>query len=446
MARREDAGGFFYSLGIDTDKGSFARAGEAITGLVNTAKAAAIAIGAALTIKGTVKEAMEDLNWANKLGIGTYELDKWQAATAQIGINFNGIAREIDALDKSFRDIQFGDFDAEKAKALAQLFNYSDEQMAFDQLQNLSPTERFRRIMDAAQKAVSSGNLTGNQARDLLGKILGGTTGEMFNTLQAQGKTLGGLFARAEGAVFDTTEQKKALAELNAEFALTKASVEGIWENVVGTMSEKWLNPGMKAINTWIADNKDNIEKGIGIAFDVIEKTWKIALDHVTKIAEHISVIFGVISEAIADVMKLIDKGKELANAGIEKAVEFDEYVRGSDNPFLKAFVKAADAIGNVMSNNGQIQDGIVKPGGGIVQVDSNDWVLAFKNIGDVAGAFNHGGQGGVANVTITQTFNVNGNPMPGQVREQAYRGTSSAMSEAFSRAGMIIQMMPGTR
>ena len=75
MARREDAGGFFYSLGIDTDKGSFARAGEAINGLVNTAKAAAIAIGAALTIKGTVKEAMEDLNWANKLGIGTYGLN-----------------------------------------------------------------------------------------------------------------------------------------------------------------------------------------------------------------------------------------------------------------------------------------------------------------------------------------------------------------------------------
>lgn len=444
MARREDAGGFFYSLGIDTDKGSFARAGEAINGLVNTAKAAAIAIGAALTIKGTVKEAMEDLNWANKLGIGTYELDKWQAATAQIGINFNGIAREIDALDKSFRDIQFGDFDAEKAKAMAQLFDYSDEQMAFDQLQNLSPTERFKRIMDAAQKA--TGRLSDNQIRDLLGKILGGTTGEMFNTLQAQGKTLGGLFSRAEGAVFDTTEQKKALAELNAQFALTKASVEGIWENVVGTMSEKWLNPGMEAINTWISKNKDKIENGIGVAFKVIETTFKTALGFATKIAEHISTIFGVISEAVADVMKLIDKGKELANAGIGKAVEFDEKVRGSDNPLIKKLVEGIDAISLFLSNNGQINDGIISPGGGITKVDSNDWVLAFKNIGDVAGAFNHGGQGGVANVTITQTFNVNGNPMPSQVREQAYRGTSSALGEVFSRAGMIIQMMPGTR
>jgi hypothetical protein len=126
--------------------------------------------------------------------------------------------------------------------------------------------------------------------------------------------------------------------------------------------------------------------------------------------------------------------------------VEFDAAARGSDNPVIKKLVELGDTIGKILSNNGQIQDGIVKPGGGIVQVDSNDWVLAFKNLGDVAGAFNHGGQGGVANVTITQTFNVNGNPMPSQVREQAYRGTSSAMSEAFSRAGMVIQMMPGTR
>ena len=72
--------------------------------------------------------------------------------------------------------------------------------------------------------------------------------------------------------------------------------------------------------------------------------------------------------------------------------------------------------------------------------------MLAFRNLGDVAGAFHQGGTGGVANVTITQTFNVNGNPMPGAVREQAYRGTSSAMSEAFTRTGMIVQMMPGTR
>lgn len=446
MARREDAGGFFYSLGIDTDKGSFARAGEAITGLVNTAKAAAIAIGAALTIKGTVKDAMEDLNWANKLGIGTYELDKWQAATAQIGINFNGIAREIDALDKSFRDIQFGDFDAEKAKAMAQLFNYTDDQMAFDQLQNLSPTERFRRLMEAAQKAVSTGNLTGNQVRDLLGKILGGTTGEMFNTLQAQGKTLDGLFSRAEGAVFDTTEQKKALAELNAELVLTKSSVEGIWTNVVGTMSEKWLNPGMEAINTWIADNKENIEKGIGKSFDVIETVFTTALGTAGKVAGHVVEIFNIFKEMAKDTKDLLEKAVDKGRKGASRALIWASELDQSNAPVPRLL----DWLGHGLFGNAfdfsEVHDGIISPGGGITKVDSNDWVLAFKNIGDVAGAFNHGGQGGVANVTITQTFNVNGNPMPSQVREQAYRGTSSAMSDAFSRAGMIIQLMPGTR
>ena len=100
MARREDAGGFFYSLGIDTDKGSFARAGEAINGLVNTAKAAAIAIGAALTIRGTIREATEDLTMSSKLGESVYELDKWKTASSIIGANFHNIGTEMDNLNK----------------------------------------------------------------------------------------------------------------------------------------------------------------------------------------------------------------------------------------------------------------------------------------------------------------------------------------------------------
>ena len=97
----------------------------------------------------------------------------------------------------------------------------------------------------------------------------------------------------------------------------------------------------------------------------------------------------------------------------------------------------------------GRLQDGIISPGGGITQVDSNDWVLAFKNLEDVAGAFHAGDRsGGTANVTISQTFQIGGNvrDLPGTIREQAYKGTSSAIGEMFQNTAKIVQLMPATR
>ena len=445
MAGRENIGGFYYSLGVDTDKGSFARASDAIGGLVNVVKTAAAAIGVGFAVKATVDKAVEDLNLSEKIGVSIYQLDKMRLAASLVGVNFHGIANEMDSLNKKFRDIELGDWDQASATALAQLKDKSGMAVGYEDLRYLSAEERLRRLLAAAQSMSDKG-----LAGDLLGKIMGAGTRDLFLAMSARNKTWGGLLEEAERHTFDNTEAKKSLDELHQEMMKIKGTAEGIWTNVLGTMSSKWLEPGMHAISTWLGDNKEAIEKGIGVAFEVVEKTWTVALGAVEKIATHIATIFGVMAELITDIYnltnKVIDKGKELGDAGIQKAVEINDEMRNSDNPFIKTWVGLSDMLGNFLTNGGQLHDGIISPGGGITKVDSNDWVLAFKNLGDVAGAFHQGGQGGVANVTISQTFNVNGNPMPGAVRDQAYRGTTSAMSEAFTRAGMIIQMMPGTR
>lgn len=451
MAGRENIGGFYYSLGIDTDKGSFARAAGSINGLVNIAKAAAAAIGAGFAVKATVAEAINDLNWANKLGIGTYELDKWQAATAQIKINFNSIAGEMDSLDKKFRGIKFGDFDSATATAIEQFYHAAGGQWnesAFETLRNLSPTARFEKLMELAETAVSNG-MEDNDVRLLLGKILGGTSGEMFNTMRARKLTMADLFNSAEGAVVDTSEWKDGLAEFNRQLVLTKTTLDRLWTEPLGRMEEKWLNPALKAINGWLGEIVHILNGQTAELNSEFYKTYGVGPDTAARAAADLFEWPGS-AQARIDSLKLVLPKDMVAdiiaeyNRLVESARTKEDYMKEMGG------LKGSWAWlweGMWSGHAKKVKDGIISPNGGITQVDSNDWVLAFKNIGDVAGAFHQGGQaGGVANVTITQTFNVNGNPMPGAVREQAYRGTSSAMSEAFTRAGMVIQMMPGTR
>ena len=506
MAGREDVGGFYYALGVDIDRGSFARAGDAINGLVKTAQAAAVAIGAAIgvsfAIKHTVNEAINDINWANKLGIGTYELDKWQAVTAQIGINFNSIAGEMDELDRKFRDIKFGDWDQGTMTAIAQLTGYAgNNQGAFDALKNLSPTERFRQIMEGARDAVNAGTLTTNEARDLLKKILGGASGEMFNTLSARGIWLDTLFGSAESAVVDTSEWKDDLAEFNRQLTLTKTTFDGLWETALGLMAEKWLNPGLIKINEWLGSNKNLIKQKLEKAFtdveDVAERTVKviketdwspvtgvikkdwdavqkwmedhpidwekvlgtslqifvdglgIVLEHASTIAGHIAEIFKVLAGLGTDIFNGARGLYNRAVEGIENTIkDIGDWTESDQGQYWTNKVQGWLPWFTI-GNGKDMDDGIISPGGHVTQVAPDDWVIAFKNLEDVAGAMHPAGvQGGTANVTINQTFHVGGaaRELPATIKEQAYRGTRSAIGEMFQNTAKLIQLMPATR
>lgn len=98
------------------------------------------------------------------------------------------------------------------------------------------------------------------------------------------------------------------------------------------------------------------------------------------------------------------------------------------------------------------IQDGIVSPDGRVTQVAPDDWVIAARNLGDVASAFFPSSvaasAGNSAVYTITQEFVFNGHDrnMAQEVMRQAYRGTQSGLYEAMNRSTNRMQLMPGLR
>ncbi len=486
MAGKENIGGFFYSLGVETDRGSFARGMDAIKGLVDTAKAGAAAIGAGFAIKATVDRATADLNLSEKLGVSINELDKMRTATSIVGANFHSITGEMDALNKKFRDLPLGDWDEATATALAQLKAFSGQAVGYDELKDLDPVERVKRLLDAAGSMQNKG-----LAGDLLGKIMGQGLRDMFIAMNARGFDFTSLMAEAGRHTYNTAEAKKSLDDLRQEAAKTKSSFEGIWTNVLGTMSENWLVPGLTAINTWVGDNKDNIEKGIGSTFHVIgegtgkvfnvfktryqddwenAKKWVqdhpvdwekaigtgfdiftkglgIVLDHAEKIAGHIATIFKVLADLGSDIFAAGKKALSWAKNGIEKGIAglADWSENSESGQALNGWLKN---MGLNFVDFSEVEDGIISPGGHVTQVAPDDWVVAFKNLEDLAGAFHPADGGNTANVTISQTFNVGGNvrDIPATIREQAYKGTTSALSEMFSHTGKIMQLMPATR
>lgn len=93
--------------------------------------------------------------------------------------------------------------------------------------------------------------------------------------------------------------------------------------------------------------------------------------------------------------------------------------------------------------------DGIISPNGRLTQVAPDDWVVAFKNVGDLASAFVPQGTNvsAPASINIQQTFNVEGGrDIPAVIKAQAYRGTSEALQQNVKNATRILQLMPGTK
>ena len=98
-------------------------------------------------------------------------------------------------------------------------------------------------------------------------------------------------------------------------------------------------------------------------------------------------------------------------------------------------------------------EDGIIQPDGRLINISSDDWVFAAKNVEDIASAFvPHGmttnnSMSAPATYVINQSFTVNGgNATPQAVRAEAYRGTAAALQTNLKNAARIMQLMPGTR
>lgn len=98
-----------------------------------------------------------------------------------------------------------------------------------------------------------------------------------------------------------------------------------------------------------------------------------------------------------------------------------------------------------------EVKDGIIRPDGTITKVAPDDWVLAARNLGDLARAFIPQGAGtqiqAPSEYVINQTFNITGsNDIPQVLKAQAYRGTQEGLMDLMAQSSRRLEMMSGTR
>lgn len=347
-----------------------------------------------------------------------------------------------------------------------------------------------------------------------VGDVLGDEGQNFFIELQRQGKSIEEFLYGAGKTVFTDAESNQKAAEFAVQANTLKAEIESITK-LVGSEMGGVLTPHLESVNNWLQNNGDVIkdkikevatttEKIIGTAISRISNFWDKNGDTiktaVTTISSTTEKIVGEALKTLGDwwsahgdellgaiqnigngvalvVTKLVEfagseTGKTAGSAWFKSAkgaVEttknlvvdiwngnwekaYYDYLEG----FEKTIIEPSKDLWNAVSGKGRsessVKDGIIRPDGTVTQVAPDDWVLAARDLGDLARAFIP--QNTVNNTntttgeyTINQTFNINGsNDMPQVLRQQAYRGAQEGLMAAFEQSSNRLQMMSGTR
>lgn len=125
---------------------------------------------------------------------------------------------------------------------------------------------------------------------------------------------------------------------------------------------------------------------------------------------------------------------------------------------FSKGFVDS-DAISELEKSykkyktTGKIEDGIISPSGRVTQVSPQDWVIAAKDLGNVASAFLPRGLTNISSsmnspTVINQNFTITASnrELVPVIKQQAYKGANDALLQNMRKSSNILQQMNGTR
>lgn len=107
---------------------------------------------------------------------------------------------------------------------------------------------------------------------------------------------------------------------------------------------------------------------------------------------------------------------------------------------------------GKDKASKGTKNDAVFTPDGRVTSVSPDDWLFAVKNVSDLAGAFYPGVTNNTQNdsaIIINQNFtieNARGGEAGAIIKQQAYRGTSDALTQNLRNGMHNLQLMSGTR
>lgn len=498
---RNDIGGFFVSLGMNIDKNSFEtgnrlieNVGNSFNKLIGSARNAAVVLAGTAIATGAIESQAGKLS--EEIGISTEALELWKATAKIAGVDANGLVGAMNRISTTLQHMKIDGSGLEDfAKKLGELGIVTAD-LDIEKLLNLSPEELMKEVYKYAHEALKGG-ADKNQVQQIVKDILGKEGMQLFIDIERRGMTIDQALGEADKRVYTDSQTNANAQDFMTEVRLLKQASESM-SKLLGSEVANQLTEYVKDINSWIEEHGDEIASGIktvaeGVGklvgkfvefatSDQTKKTVKQAKDAGKDVVDFIG--------GVKDFAKAVSSGdQEQQEAAKEKIVEaasnterrglgmteneYTDYETArkilhdywDQNSGHKVPVytplnrikydtlpddkkKLVDENGGI-ENFPMLKDGIISPDGRVAQVAPDDWVIAARNLGDLARAFvpqNHTAVS-AGEYTINQTFNISGgNDMPQVLRQQAYRGTQEGLLEVMNESSRRLQLMSGTR
>ena len=507
---RNDIGGFFVSLGMNIDKNSFEtgnrlidNVGNSFNKLIGSARNAAVVLAGTAIATGAVESQSGKL--AAEIGISTEALELWKATAKIAGVDANGLVGAMNNVATVLQRMRIDGSGLEDfAKKLGELGIVTAD-LDIEKLLNLSPEELMKEVYKYAHEALKGG-ADKTQVQQIVKDILGKEGMQLFIDIERRGMTIDQALGEANKRVYTDNQTNANAQDFMTEVRLLKQASESM-SKLLGSEVADQLTGYVKSINDWIDEHGDKIASGIKTVADGVGKLVGKFVDFITdEDVQNAAKTAGsaIIDSATGALDTIKDLGSNLAEGdlvgagtamveGFQKtiieptdklvgiAVDNNETLSdykeqtGTSNtetavnvgarkiPVLKYLSLGVDWAMNkagVMSDEEyeankaivtgkKVKDGIIRPDGTVTQVAPDDWVIAARNLGDLARAFvpqNHTAVS-AGEYTINQTFNISGsNDMPQVLRQQAYRGTQDGLLEVMNESSRRLQLMSGTR
>lgn len=459
-------GGFFVNLGMNVDKHSFETGNKLIDGIGNglnkitgLARNAAVVLAATTIASGAASSA--ELKTAAAMGIAAEKLDMWRAAASIAGVKSSSLIASMGQLASVMNHTTIDGSGLEKyAEKLSFLkMNVAD-------LLKMDPADAYKTILGTALEEVKNDPEQKVRITTIVGDVLGSDGRDFFSELVRKNIGIDDFLSGAAATQYQTTESKNKGADFMNEFNTTLQTLKSLTQ-LFGNEIGGALTPAMKKLNAWLTEHGTeiataltNAAAALGVIVDKLVPYVSTAIDNLDKGIEHITNVIKNPDSIIEQNKKHKEIQKQIDDYSIEK---YGKNLLGLPKkiiPIEELPIDLQDKINSsplgASSFRGlKINDGIIRPNGQVTQVAPDDWVFAARNIGDLASAFiPQGMANAVTNnnssknqYSIVQNFTINGaRDMPQTVRQQAYRGTQSALLESLQQGGSRLQQMSGIR
>lgn len=499
-----DAGGMFFKVSAIVDKPSFEQSQRSVgdldvsfNKLIGTVRNAGVVLAAMKGVQyvsGIGEIESQAYKTAAAIGISTEAFKLWSASAKIAGVSADSLFNAMGKVGKVMTGLSINGAGSEELqRQLGANLNMSLADFKNADGSWLSSDKAFEAIIQRAEKMIAEGkDLSDVYLR--LENSVGKETADFFSELQREGVSLDE-FQKGASKKIATNESTDKMAQDFAKEVRELQTTFGELKSLFNAEIAGALTPAITKLNDWLDNNgpaiRNAIEKAAGITGGAVDATVDTFTEGIPALIDYATADEGS-DEKVAAAKVINDLAESFDNnvvtAPIASAVDkiYDRYktnkslkndldiiyqyykdvnkengkhwynrekLKYSDlDEDWKSFIDNYIAVGGKGHTDFiEMQDGILRPDGTVAKVAPDDWVLAARNLGDIASAFipqNYtAGAGGNAEYSIVQNFTINGgSDMPQVLRQQAYKGTQEGLLEIMNQSSRRLQLMSGTR